>query len=211
MPRPSRVRSIEGEANLARRIQHERTARGLSYEGLAKLMSDAGCKTQGSAIFKIEKGTPPRRVTVDELIALAEVFDVGVENLLTPMRVLETHLLKELLARLDAGDRNLIEAATTLINAYVEYFELAAFEPEMQAYIDGHRFAEQVAHDIAANQPPPLLKIDGSDVDVDPSAFMEGLKAFYLGIVQQASEVAKLTVKENQRRGIGRSPIAEGE
>lgn len=58
MSRPNRKRTIEGESNLAERVAQEREAAGLSYE-------------------KIEKGNPRRRVTVDELLAFSEVFDVG--------------------------------------------------------------------------------------------------------------------------------------
>jgi hypothetical protein len=62
MPRPNAPREIRerGEANLARRLEYERTSRGLSYEALARAMADAGCPIQGSALYRIEKGDPPR-------------------------------------------------------------------------------------------------------------------------------------------------------
>jgi transcriptional regulator with XRE-family HTH domain len=73
---------IAAEAALARRIEYERTRRGMSYEGLATRMSRAGCPIQPSAIYKIEKGDPPRRITVDELAALARVFEMSMDELL---------------------------------------------------------------------------------------------------------------------------------
>jgi transcriptional regulator with XRE-family HTH domain len=84
MPRPNRPRTMRSEASLARRIEYERQRRGWSLEGLSKRLTDAGCAIQASAIYKIEKGDPPRRIAVDELVALAAVFDVDVASLLLP-------------------------------------------------------------------------------------------------------------------------------
>lgn len=212
MARPNRRRSIEGESNLALRVQRERAYRGMSYEALAKAMTDAGCSIQGSAIYKIEKGDPPRRVTVDELIALATAFDVGVENLLTPVEVLRTKRGQELLKEIDEGDRALSEAAGRLINSYVEYFDLAAYEPDMREYIDGHRFSEDVAKE-SAEIPLFSVTIDGQEqgVKVDDAVFRTGFRAFYLSLVEQAAAVAMILVEENNRRGGRRGPLAEGE
>ena len=85
MPRPNPLRSMASEDNLARRIAYERERREWTYEGLAQRMTDAGCPIQGSAIYKTEKGRPQRRITVDELVALARVFAVDVADLLTPV------------------------------------------------------------------------------------------------------------------------------
>src|SRR5206468_3991414 len=73
MPRVNPLRPVGNEANLARRIAAEREAHGWSYEGLAKRMTDAGFPIQSTAIFKIEKGKPPRRITVDEMVGFAKV------------------------------------------------------------------------------------------------------------------------------------------
>lgn len=87
MPRVNPLRATGHESNLAARIAVERQARGWSYEGLAKRMTDAGYPIQSSAIFKIEKGNPPRRIAVDELVGLSAVFGMSVEDLLTPIGV----------------------------------------------------------------------------------------------------------------------------
>jgi transcriptional regulator with XRE-family HTH domain len=84
MPRVSPFRSLANERNLARRIQFEREQRNWTYEGTARRMGDAGCPIQPTAVYKIEKADPPRRITVDELVAFAKVFDTNVENLLAP-------------------------------------------------------------------------------------------------------------------------------
>lgn len=78
---------ILAEDHLAQRIELERTLRGWSYEGLAKRVTDAGCPISPSAIHKIEKANPRRRITVDEAIAYAEVFEIPVNDLLVPPKL----------------------------------------------------------------------------------------------------------------------------
>lgn len=108
MPRPNRPRSIASEAALARRVAHEREARGMTPAGLASRMTQVGCPINASAIYKIEKADPPRRITVDELVAFAEVFGVTIEDLLLPPEVASDRALRELVlawtaARVDVG------------------------------------------------------------------------------------------------------------
>jgi transcriptional regulator with XRE-family HTH domain len=159
MPRPNRLRSIGDEANLARRIEWERTRRGLAYEVLAKQMTDAGCSISGSAIYKIEKGSPPRRITVDELVALAKVFETTVENLLIPIEVLEHERAQELLKKLDHADSGLLQAIGELLTTYSELFGLAAHQADLHDYVAGHHFRER------AERPP--LVIGGGDPEID--------------------------------------------
>ncbi|MBM9466083.1 helix-turn-helix domain-containing protein [Nakamurella leprariae] len=75
MPRPNKPRSISAERNLAARIATEREKRGWNYEVLADHMARVGCAMHPSALYKIEKGTPARRITVDELVGFSKVFD----------------------------------------------------------------------------------------------------------------------------------------
>jgi len=85
VPRPNPLRTLaSGEENLASRIARERQRRGWSYEGTAARMTQAGCPIQGSAIYKIEKGSPRRRVSVDELVAFAEIFEITLPGMLEP-------------------------------------------------------------------------------------------------------------------------------
>lgn len=97
MPRPNQPRSIASEQALARRVAHEREARGMSYEGLASRMTGVGCAIQASGLYKIEKADPPRRITVDELVAFSQVFGVPVEQLLWPPEVAVSKELAELM------------------------------------------------------------------------------------------------------------------
>lgn len=84
MPRPNRPRAVYAEDHLAQRITAERTERGWTIDGLAQRMTDTGCSMTGSAIFKIEKGEPRRRIVVDELVAFSQVFGIPVDELLMP-------------------------------------------------------------------------------------------------------------------------------
>jgi transcriptional regulator with XRE-family HTH domain len=108
MPRPNQPRSIASEQALARRIADEREARGWSYDGLASRMTKVGCAIQSSAIYKIEKSDPPRRITVDELVGFSEVFGIPVDQLLLPP---ELAAKKELVKLITAWDAARVEAA----------------------------------------------------------------------------------------------------
>lgn len=83
MPR-RRPGTIGREESLARRIQYERERRGWSQSKLAEYVTEAGCPINQSAIWKIEvhKGMPRRRITVDELMAFADVFGLSIADLL---------------------------------------------------------------------------------------------------------------------------------
>jgi transcriptional regulator with XRE-family HTH domain len=72
------------EDGLARRITYEREQKGWSPGGLADLMTKAGCPMNQSAIWKIENGNPRRKITVDEALALARVFETTIDDLLVP-------------------------------------------------------------------------------------------------------------------------------
>lgn len=83
MPRPNSERTIMVERSLATRIAYERNKRGLTYEALAQQLTDLGCPVQPSAIQKIEKSG--RRIVVDEAVAFAAAFEMGLEELLIPL------------------------------------------------------------------------------------------------------------------------------
>lgn len=82
MPRPHQERTLFAERYLRERVALERERQGMTYESLAKRMTDVGCQIQPSALYKVEKGEPPRRVTVDELVALSIVFKIPMAELI---------------------------------------------------------------------------------------------------------------------------------
>ena len=122
MARPNRGRSIGKEDNLAERIAYEREAAGLSYEALARKMTEAGCSIQGSAIYKVEKGSPRRRVTVDELVAFADVFGVSVENLLTPIDLLKREWAELRLKNLNEATKTLSDACSGMLDVWFDIY-----------------------------------------------------------------------------------------
>lgn len=70
-------------AIVATNVQKLRTARGLSRPQLAALLSERRPSLRHTpTLFRIEEGT--HRVCVDDLVALAEAFDVRPEQLLEP-------------------------------------------------------------------------------------------------------------------------------
>jgi len=110
MPRPNRPRSVFAEDNLARRIAVEREARGWSIDGLAKRMTEAGCPMTGSAIFKIEKGQPRRRIVFDEAIAFSQVFGTPLFELSVPPEFAEQQELTRLLVAYQEAVNDIYDA-----------------------------------------------------------------------------------------------------
>lgn len=127
MPRPNQPRSIAGERTLARRVAMEREARGWSYEGLASRMTDAGCPIQSSAIYKIEKSDPPRRITVDELLAFASVFEASVMDILRPREVVITAKVSRLFDKWEEARQESLQAQARTNEAF---HKLARFVQE---------------------------------------------------------------------------------
>ncbi|WP_104177657.1 hypothetical protein [Cryobacterium sp. Y50] len=72
-----RLRAVEDQ--IAQRIERERTEREWSYEKLAEQMRErAGYTIHPSAIHRVERGSPRRRIVVDEFVAYVRVFQGSV-------------------------------------------------------------------------------------------------------------------------------------
>lgn len=140
MPRPNPERSLQSEAALARRVKWERERRNWTFEGLAKRMTDAGCPIQGSAIYKIEKGDPPRRITVDELVAFGKVFDLDVPELLLPPEVVVDERLRAI-----AGD-----VAQALEGLWYDGWALRTALGRVHHYMSDDQTREQMAQAVRA-------------------------------------------------------------
>lgn len=116
MPRPNPPRTVQGEINLARRIAYERERRSWTYEGIARRLTEVGCPIQGSAIYKIEKGQPRRRISVDEFVAFAEIFEIERDELLIPLELRAEHEALDLITELERKSQALSVSAE-------EYYE----------------------------------------------------------------------------------------
>ena len=74
--------NIQTEQYVAERVQELRLKQGWTYADLSQRMAAAGCPIERSSLQKIEKGTPRRKITVNELVAFAAVFGLDVTDLL---------------------------------------------------------------------------------------------------------------------------------
>lgn len=119
MPPRNPARSITGEAEVASRIGYERELRGWSYEQLARRMTDVGCPMNQSAIYKIEKGSPRRRITVDELVGFAIVFDTTVDQLVLPRWMAEDAQAAKLWTAWNEAEQN-VDAAKRAFDEYLD-------------------------------------------------------------------------------------------
>ncbi len=186
MARPNAHRTIRDETNLAERVRYERELRGWSYETLARKMTATGCSINGSAIFKIEKGDPPRRITLNEALALARAFDTDLDDLLTPMEALRQERGKEILARRDEGIKQLGQSMATIMEAFTNHLELAAGDPELFEYV--HNLWYGAVAGETSDSPPPLfhLEVDGREVAFDDTVFRKAMMSLYLALLEQA-------------------------
>lgn len=68
----------------AERIRYEREQRGWSTAELARRVSLAGVPMLQQTVWKIESGTPRRKLTVGEAAAFASVFGISLDRLMKP-------------------------------------------------------------------------------------------------------------------------------
>lgn len=161
MPRPNKARSIGGESNLAERIKYERDAAGWSPAELARKMSEEGCSISTSAIYKIEAGD--RTIKVDELVALSQVFGLGVDNLLRPMQMLRQEWAEQRVRDLDEAEAALYEACSRLGDVWTDIYRHGVLdaldgveeEDSVIAYLNNRRRGDAVD----ATALPPLARI----------------------------------------------------
>ncbi len=114
MPRTVPDRRRPEERFIARRIEFELKRRRWSYLELAKRMKDVGCRIDQSAVNKILKGHPPRRIAANELAAFAEVFGVPVGRLMKPLEVDLSQEMNALLEELHERRKTLLEASAAV-------------------------------------------------------------------------------------------------
>lgn len=80
MPKKPTGRATDAEQRLVEAVRNLRKRRSWSYDELAKRMTNAGCKIHATGIYKTEN--EGRRVTIEELVTYASVFETTPESLL---------------------------------------------------------------------------------------------------------------------------------
>lgn len=67
---------LYSEGNVAGRVALEREVRGWSTTELAERVTRAGVKMNQTAVWRIENGSPRRRINLDEALAFSRVFEL---------------------------------------------------------------------------------------------------------------------------------------
>jgi transcriptional regulator with XRE-family HTH domain len=194
MPRPRRSTLIGGEETLACRIAHERERRSWSYEALARHVTDAGVPVAGSALHRIEKGSPRRRVTVDELLALADVFEVSVEELLMPVELVRKERAQQVLKTINGTEEELLAATARYVEAWTELWELAGEDLELHEFVMNHLTG---ADGPGPDALPQMVVVEGG-LGVDTTAFDQAFANFLTAAWYLAADAveASLTTSE---------------
>lgn len=201
MARPNPTRSIEGESNLARRIALERARAEWSYEALARRMTEVGCAINASAIYKIEKGDPPRKITVDELLAFATVFGLDIEDLLTPIDIYRKEHAKAVARKIDEARDQLSNALAALATGYVEYFDLAVHDPELREFVDNRQIRDDMASTASSGR-LFTFTLDGEPAEdqLDDGPLREAVTSVHREMIEVAAEGARLAIAALERK-----------
>lgn len=115
---------MSAQDELAHRIAYERERRGWSYEDTAIALAREGLELHYTAIYKTEK--KGRRVTVDELVALASAFDTTPGDLLRPVAEVADEEVGVVTQRFWASMHEINRATAEMHKAVIRLNELAS-------------------------------------------------------------------------------------
>jgi len=118
-------RTSDSEQILSARVKYERQLRGWTPAYVAKLMSELGCNIQTSAIYRIEEDNPKkrRRITVNEHVAFAEIFDISMEELLKPPEQVVDELIDDIQKTRESVTPGLEEFVVKSLDSYLKYLQ----------------------------------------------------------------------------------------
>jgi len=108
-------------------------------------MTTAGCPINQSAVNKIEQGDPPRRVTVDELVAFAKVYELEIEDLLLPAHAARDKEIAESYRKISGVGSLVVAYAELVLEELARLSELIAIDERDVAWAseacwDAHYF-----------------------------------------------------------------------
>jgi hypothetical protein len=99
-------------------------------------MTRLGCPINASAIYKIEKADPPRRITVDELVGFSRAFEISVEDLLLPPEIASRTELRALFLHWEGARNESGRAAAAEESAWSALREFVDKNPEISSDLE---------------------------------------------------------------------------
>lgn len=195
MPRVNVGRTIRAERDLAERIAYEMEANGWNPESLARRMTDVGCKINASAIWKVINQDPPRRLTVDELVALKIVFKLeSTDELLRPVAEVRGEQSLARWRQISDTWEGIADQVGDLVNAISEVLVLRVDDPSLHSDVMGLWFDNEPDAD---DSPPVVAQIvdDSGNVLVDDvPQLRDALKGLLATAIEVAGMAAMRTV-----------------
>ncbi|MFD1547146.1 helix-turn-helix domain-containing protein [Nonomuraea guangzhouensis] len=125
------------EENIALRLAWEMRRRGWSQDRMAQELTNAGCPTHQSAISKIVNSKPDgsrRAISVDEAIAMAQVFGIPLEELPLPSEGAEGRDLHDLSRTVTQEGRDAREQYARFILAWARLRHRLSQQENQAAY-----------------------------------------------------------------------------
>jgi len=119
MPRPNPPRLPGAEDAVALRIRYERLRRGWSTEEVARRMTDAGCPLNQSAVWRIENGEPRRKITLDESLGFARIFETDLSDMMGSPHDAMAQQITDLIERMKVTSEELQQLRRSLVDAVV--------------------------------------------------------------------------------------------
>lgn len=160
----ARVKAIAGEELvIAQRIEWELAQRGWIAVQLSEAMKEQGCPTHVQAIYQIIG--KKRRVTLNETTALARCFEVSVEELLTPLKLIGEVRAQELLSKI----------GSSYARAMVGYAEAAKYLLELNRMTEFDGMKDFVSSESAKESGPfrSALFEGFKEFEGDPDVYIE--------------------------------------
>ena len=187
MPPTTPKRTIGGIDTVRERVRREMAAKEWTVPELSRQMESNGCPIQPKSLYRVFDDEQPRTITADEMIAFSRVFDVSLDDLITPIALLDNDRAQELVKEFQDIANDLDSLIDRALTAEAELTHIARKEPALYAKV--HEIAAGAA--ISA-RPMYDVKIPGKRRKItiaDTQNLAEIRKAFDWGIRKEASHI----------------------
>ncbi len=139
-----------------------------------------------TALFRIEKGDPPRRITVDELVAFGQVFNLEPSDLLRPVEMIARQEALELFEKMRAAEASLVETIDEVLALMTGYLLLAQSGDDLDEYMTNHVDAHMAGPDAHASS----VEAHKGAADAGPDPIGEAFYGLLAAIMDRAKEMA---------------------